>query len=107
MIIDHRTYTAHPGKLNDFLALYAEQGFPVQVSYLGNCIGWYTSMDIGELNQVVHLWQYQDLADRAERRAKMNADPTWQAYLQAATPFLQKMENKILTTAPFFAAHSN
>ena len=44
----------------------------------------------------------RDLADRAERRAKMNADPDWQAYLAAATPLLQRMENKILTAAPFY-----
>ena len=103
MIIDHRTYTAHPGKLNDFLKAYAEHGFEIQKSHLGDCIGWYISMDIGELNQAVHLWRYKDINDRAERRAKLNADPEWQKYLAMATPFLQKMENKIITTAPFFA----
>ena len=102
MIIDHRTYTLHPGKINDFIAIYGEQGYPLQLKYLGECAGWYVSMDIGPLNQVVHLWRYRDLADRAERRAKMNADPDWQAYLAAATPLLQRMENKILTAAPFY-----
>lgn len=104
MIIDHRTYTAYPGKLNDFIKVYSEQGFEIQKGHLGTCIGWYISMDIGELNQAIHLWQYQDLADRATRRAKMNADPKWQAYIVKATPFLQRMENKIITTAPFFEA---
>ncbi|MBX2884571.1 MAG: NIPSNAP family protein [Granulosicoccus sp.] len=102
MIVDHRTYTAHPGKLADFLKVYSELGFELQKKYLGECIGWYISMDIGELNQAVHLWRYKDLADRAARREKLNADPEWQKYLAAATPFLQKMENKIVTTAPFF-----
>ena len=35
---------------------------------LGPPLGWYISMDIGELNQVVHLWGYESLADRASRR---------------------------------------
>ena len=102
MIIDHRTYTIHPGKLNDFVKIYQELGWPVQTKYLGDCRGWYISMDIGELNQVVHLWGYKDIADRAERRAKMNVDKDWQEYLKQATPFLQKMENKIITPAPFY-----
>lgn len=102
MIIDHRTYTLHPNKVNEFVKIYSEQGYPIQKKHLGDCVGWYVSMDIGQLNQVVHMWRYKDLNDRAERRAKMNADPAWQAYLQAVTPFLQHMENKILTPAPFF-----
>ena len=59
-------------------------------------------MDIGQLNQIVHLWRYKDINDRAERRAKLAADPAWQAYLQKAMPFIQHMENKILIAAPFF-----
>jgi len=105
MIIDHRTYTAHPGKLAAFMDVYAEMGFALQKKFLGECIGWYMSMDIGELNQAVHLWRYQDLADRAERRNRLNANPDWHKYLAAATPLLQKMENKIITEAPFFSAH--
>ena len=104
MIVDHRTYTLHPGRLNEFLGIYAEQGYPLQQQYLGDCVGWYVSMDIGPLNQVVHMWRYQDLADRAGRRARLAADPRWQAYLAAATPLLQHMENKILSAAPFWPA---
>ncbi len=102
MILDHRTYTCHPGKLNTFLALYQEMGLPIQLRTLENMVGWYTSMDIGPLNQVVHMWAFKDLADRAERRAKMAADPGWAVYLNEATPFLASMENKILSPTSFF-----
>jgi len=102
MIIDHRTYTLHPGKIGEFLKIYESIGLPVQSKHLGDPIGWYVSMDIGPLNQVVHMWQYDDLADRAARRANLAADPTWGEYLKAATPLVQHMENKILNKAPFF-----
>jgi hypothetical protein len=102
MIIDHRTYTLHPGKLKAFLEVYETKGYPIQVKYLGEPWGWFTSMDIGELNQVVHMWAYEDLADRAKRRAALQADPAWAEYLAAATPLIQHMVNKILTPAPFF-----
>jgi len=104
MIVDHRTYTVIPGKLPELLKIYEEYGLPLQRKYLGEPIGWYVSMDIGELNQVVHMWQYEDLADRAARRAKLAADPGWQDYIKFGMPLLQKMENKILSPAPFFKA---
>lgn len=102
MIFDHRTYTIHPGKMNDFLEAYGNQGYPLQKKYLGVCRGWFVSMDIGALNQIVHIWQFEDLNDRAERRKLMAADPGWGMYLAVASPFIQAMENKILSLAPFF-----
>ncbi|MGB1884398.1 MAG: NIPSNAP family protein [Gammaproteobacteria bacterium] len=102
MIVDHRTYTIHPGKIGEFLDLYRRLAYPLQKKYLGDCIGWYTSTDIGQLNQVVHLWRFSDLNDRGQRRANMAADPAWPTYLEQATPLIQHMENKILTAAPHF-----
>jgi len=104
MIVDHRTYAVKPGSLPKFLKIYEERGWPVQRRHLGNCLGWYISMDIGPLNQVVHLWGYEDLADRAERRARLAADPDWQAYLGESMQLLDHMENKILQPTPFFQA---
>jgi hypothetical protein len=49
----------------------------------------------------VHWWGYDNFAEREKRRAQMNADPAWQAYLAKATPFMQKMENRILTPLSF------
>jgi len=97
MIVDHRTYDVIPGKLNAYVELYKTLGWPLQKKYLGNCLGWYISMDIGSLNQIVHMWGYESLQDRAERRAKLAADPAWGAFLAQGMPLLQKMENKILT----------
>ena len=59
-------------------------------------------MDIGQLNQIVHMWRFSDLNDRATRRAAMAADPGWPAYAEQASPLIQHMENKILSPAPFF-----
>ncbi len=102
MIVDHRTYTIHPGKIATFIEIYATHGYPLQQKHLGDCVGWYTSMDIGQLNQVVHMWRFEDLQDRAKRRAAMAAEPGWPVYAEQASPLIQHMENKILTAAPFF-----
>ncbi len=102
MIVDHRTYAVKPGSLPAFLKVYQEKGWPVQKQHLGNCLGWYVSMDIGPLNQVVHLWGYDSLSDRADRRASLAADPAWQEYLGESMHLLDHMENKILAPAPFY-----
>jgi len=102
MIIDHRTYSVKPGKLSEYLKLYETEALPLQLKYLGHCVGWYVSNDIGPLNQVVHMWAYKDLADREARRARLASDPAWPKFLEKASACLDRMENKILRPAPYF-----
>ena len=49
------------------------------------------------------MWGYQSQADREARRAKMSADPEWQAYLKkvAGLGLLEKMQNRIVTPTDF------
>jgi NIPSNAP len=102
MIIDHRTYNVKVGKLNDWLKLYETEALPLQMKYLGHCVGWYVSNDIGPLSQVVHMWAYKTLMEREERRGKMLADPAWGAFLAKSTDMLINMETKIVRPAPWF-----
>ena len=102
MIVDHRTYTIAPGNMPKYLELYKKRGLPLQLKHLGHCVGWYVSMDIGALNQVVHLWAYSDLNDRAERRANLMKEQAWLDFLADAMPLLQSMENKILSATDWF-----
>jgi hypothetical protein len=102
MILDHRTYTLHPGKLNEFLKFYETEGWPVQTEHLGKPHGWFVSHDIGDLNQVIHIWKYENLSEREQKRAKLAADPRWQAYLSKAGHFFQHQQNKVLRGTPFF-----
>jgi hypothetical protein len=102
MIVDHRTYKVKLGKLPEYLKLYETEGLPLQRKYLGHCVGWYSSNDIGPLSQVVHMWAYKDLADREARRNALAADPAWPKFLERAMPMLDSMENKILRPTAFF-----
>jgi hypothetical protein len=105
MIVDLRIYTTLPNRLADFVALYEAEGWPLQQKHLGNCVGWYTTVE-GELNTVVHMWGYADQGDREKRRAAMAADPAWQAYLGkvGAQGALIRMQNRIIRPTGFFAA---
>jgi len=103
MIFDHRVYTIKPNRLNRFLETYERLALPLQRKYLGEPYGFFVS-HIGPLNRVVHLWQYESLADREQRRDAMEADAAWQAYRRVALEedTLVDMEDQILKPAPFF-----
>lgn len=102
MIVDLRIYTVRPGKMADFLKMYQEHAWPLQLKHLGRCVGWYTTAE-GQLNQVVHLWAYDSQADREARRTAMAADPGWVAYqkLSNEAGLLVSMENRILKPTDF------
>ena len=101
MIVEQRTYRLHTGKVPEYLRIYGEQGRAVQEPILGNMVGWFTANDIGELNRVVHLWAYDDLEDRARRRAQLAADPAWQQVVAQLQPLIREQETTILQPAPW------
>jgi hypothetical protein len=101
MFVEERIYTFQVGKLPEFLKLYTEEGMAIQLKYLPAMVGYYTA-EIGELNVLVHMWGYEDLKQRSELRAKMQADPAWQAYVKKIQPLMLRQESRILNPAPFF-----
>ena len=101
MIVEQRTYTTHPGKWRAYLALYEAEGMEIQKRILGRMVGYYYS-DVGQLNQIVHLWAYEDLNERAERRATLMQDAAFLSYVQKMLPLLQSQESRILQPASFF-----
>lgn len=99
MIIEERIYTFHPGKIAAFMAEY-ESVRDLQTRTLGRLVGYFTS-EFGTQNQTVHLWAYDSLADRQDRRARLAAEPEWQGFLARVLPLIRLQENRILTPLPF------
>ena len=60
-IYELRTYTLYVGKMAEAVAVYQEH--PWYDKYSDKLVGYFQS-DIGALNQLVHLWKYEDDADR-------------------------------------------
>jgi len=103
MIFDHRTYVCRPGTINKQVALYEANGWKPQTRHLGQPL-LYAVTETGNVNAYVHIWAYEDAADRQTRRAALLADPDWRTYLElsAESGHLISQENKILTTVAFF-----
>ena len=100
MIVEQRTYDLHPGKVAEYTHLVETEGIHIQRPILGRLVGYFSS-EIGELNQIVHLWAYDSLEQRAERRAKLMADPRWRAFTPKLQPLLIRQTNKILIPMAF------
>jgi hypothetical protein len=74
MIYEFRTYTLHPRTLPDFLKKFGD-ALPGREKYSKLAAFWFT--EIGPLNQVIHVWGYDDLNARNEARAAAVAAGSW------------------------------
>lgn len=100
MILEERIYTCHAGKAPQYVQMYEAEGFAIQRPILGHLVGYFTT-EIGPLNQVVHMWAYESMEDRAARRARLLADPAWRTYAVKVQPFVLTQENRILVPTRF------
>jgi NIPSNAP len=100
VIVELRDYHVYTGKLNELVGLYESRGIPMQVRHLGNLIGAFTT-DVGALSTYTHIWGYESYAEREERRAALQADPDWRAFLAVIQPLIHTQQNRIMTPVPF------
>ena len=97
-----RTYSIYVGKFGDVVALYRELGWPAMEKggHAKKLVGYFTS-DTGELNQLIHLWKFDDDADRRAFWAGVLADDDFMAFAAKIRPLIMKQRNKLLREAPW------
>jgi hypothetical protein len=103
MLLDVRTYTCKPGTIKKHLALYERMGKAPQTKHLGQPFA-YLVTETGNPNQFLHIWAYENAADREKRRAAMQADPDWIAYLEESAKLgaLEAQQNRLMKPVDFF-----
>ncbi|MFQ5896027.1 MAG: NIPSNAP family protein [Nitrospinota bacterium] len=97
MIYEMRTYTLRPRTIPEFLARFAE-ALPHREKYSKPTAYWYS--EVGPLNQVIHVWEYEDGVARARIREAASRDPNWPP---KTAEFILAQESKILLAPPFRA----
>ena len=98
MIYEIRTYDLEPRSIPEFESRVAEK-LPGRLEY--SKLGGFWHTEVGPLNQVVHIWPYDDLNQRADVRARAVADGKWSP---DNTEFIVNMQSEIFNPAPFGAA---
>jgi hypothetical protein len=96
MIYELRTYTVRPGTLGDMVKAASTLSREIRGDNFGKLEG-YWSTEIGQLNQVMHLWSYSDLNERARLRAELAKNARWTGeYVALIRPFLARQEVRLL-----------
>ena len=99
--VEMRTYRLKPGGHAEWFKHYEELAMNVQKEILGNMVGYYYT-EHGALNEIVHMWGYDSLDDRLERRKKLFEQPEWGEFIPKARPLMETQDSKVLLPAPFF-----
>ena len=88
---DPQVLISHPRR--DINSLADMRGKPVLIS----------TTEVGPLNQVVHIWQYESQGDRETRRNTMVKDAGWPEFLKRSAELdaVHTQENRILKSTSF------
>ena len=100
MIIEMRTYNIKTGKLKDFIKVYDEEIRELHTKILGNQIGFFYS-EFGKLNQVIHLYGYDNYEDRSIRRKELSENQTFKSYVNKVSDLIVSQDNQVLLPTDF------
>jgi hypothetical protein len=94
-LVDHRIYTIRLRRMNEFIEIFDRMAMPILLQTLGHPLGFYTS-HVGPLNQFVHLWAYESLADYEERCRMRDTHPDFAKYLAASEHLIVAQETRLI-----------
>ncbi|MCI0548439.1 MAG: NIPSNAP family protein [Candidatus Rokubacteria bacterium] len=95
MIYEIRTYRIAPGSLAEVEQRFGE-GYEHRKKYSELTAFWHT--EIGALNEIIHVWSYRDLAERARIRGEAAKDPNWPPKIGE---FVREMRSEIVQPFAF------
>ncbi|MEM7405227.1 MAG: NIPSNAP family protein [Pseudomonadota bacterium] len=101
-VYELRTYDLQVGTLGQVLQLYKDLGWPALESggFDDNLVGYFTS-DVGELNQLVHLWKFDDDETRRAFWKRLFRDEAFMTFAHKLRPFIHRQRNQLLLNAPW------
>ncbi len=94
MIYEMRTYDIKPMTLQEVEKRFGE-AYEYRKKYSELAAFWHT--EIGPMNQIIHVWQYKDLAERTSVRAAASKDSHWPPKLGE---FIVAQRSEIVIPAP-------
>jgi hypothetical protein len=95
MIYEFRTYTLHPRNLPEFIKRWTDM-IDKRQTYSKLAAFWYT--EIGPLNQVIHVWPYENALERTKIRAAVVKDKVWPP---PTSDLIAEMRSDIYEPLPF------
>lgn len=101
-LYEQRTYDVQVGQMATCVALYKDEGFPALAAggFDEHLVGYFIS-DTGPLHQLIHIWRFDDDADRRDFWARVFADETFMAFAGKLRPNLVRQEIQLMQPAPW------
>jgi hypothetical protein len=99
-IYELRTYDVVVGKMADVISLYNTEGWPAIQRHPERLVGYFTG-DVGAINQIIHLWKFEDDADRRAFWAGVFADEAFMDFARKLRPLLLSQNNKLMLASPW------
>ncbi len=102
-LYEMRTYTLRVGAMAEAVKLYSEIGFPaLQKGCQDKKLVGYFQGDTDTINQLVHIWKFNDDADRRAHWASVFANKDFvEGFAAKFRPLVMTQEVKLLTPAPW------
>lgn len=102
-LYEMRTYTLYVGKMGEATELYKKYGYPALESggHVKHLVGYFQG-DTGTINQLVHIWKFEDDAERRAHWAAVFANPDFvDGFAAKFRPLVMSQEVKLLHPAPW------
>lgn len=103
MLYEMRTYTLYVGKMGEAEKLYKEFGFPAlqRAGHDKKLFGYFVP-DTGNFNQIMHLWKFDNDADRRSHWLAVRANPDFiDNFVMKFRPLLQSQDVRLFNSAPW------
>ena len=101
MVFDYGTYTFRPGGIPDYMSAVEEVAIPIRKRHGVKLAGWYYS-EVGDLNQVTHIWAFNDMKHLKDAKDAVAADPEWTGtYIPRVRGLLVAQNTYLMNTAEF------
>lgn len=99
LILEHRAYTPLPGNASAFWDAQVKRGFELVQPLMERAMGYFQSVS-GPVEQIVHLYRYDDLADWQARLHGLYGVKELEPYFREVRPLLSRQVNAIYVPAP-------
>lgn len=101
-IYELRTYQLFVGKMKEAVGVYKDYGWPAleKGGFDAKLVGYFIS-DTGGLHQLVHLWKFDDDADRRNHWDTLFADKDFMVFGSKIRPLIMTQNVQLLSAAPW------
>ena len=99
-IYELRTYTLYVGKINEAKEIYQKYGWPALKKYDKYIIKYFIG-DVGALNQIIHIWKFENDNHRRKIWEEIYSDEYFLKFAQKFRPLVKDQNNKLMTAAPW------